>query len=220
MNILHSRGPSRCGRPKDITKFEAVLEAANWHFLRFGFDGTSMEAVAAAAGVTKATVYAKFGSKGQLFLAVLEALRRGMPAPEELMSGPAANVPVRLRAIAQRLLDLTLSRTTLGIYRMLALPIESAPHLARVFWTRTADPYREAMREVLLDANRRGELIVSDAERAVSQFFGLVIGDPVLRMLQGGTPFSPRQRAEYAEAAVAVFLAGYTSSMESQSNPS
>ena len=49
-----------------------VLDAAFELFLEHGYDGTSMEAVAHAAGVTKPVVYDCFGSKEELFTALLQ----------------------------------------------------------------------------------------------------------------------------------------------------
>ena len=51
---LQSSGP---GRPKDLAKREAILEAAKCLFLRHGYAGSSMDAIAAHAGVSKLTVY-------------------------------------------------------------------------------------------------------------------------------------------------------------------
>ncbi|MGA8219825.1 MAG: helix-turn-helix domain-containing protein, partial [Solirubrobacterales bacterium] len=48
-----------------------VLDAALELFLEHGYDGTSMEAVARAAGVTKPVVYACFPGKEELFRALL-----------------------------------------------------------------------------------------------------------------------------------------------------
>src|SRR5918994_5504201 len=56
-------GPER-RRPK-------VLDAALGLFLESGYEGTSMEAIARAAGVTKPVVYACFPGKDQLFRALL-----------------------------------------------------------------------------------------------------------------------------------------------------
>jgi AcrR family transcriptional regulator len=49
-----------------------ILDAASGLFLEHGYEGTSMEAVAKAAGVTKPVVYACFASKEELFEALLE----------------------------------------------------------------------------------------------------------------------------------------------------
>jgi AcrR family transcriptional regulator len=50
----------------------ALLDAAREVFVRDGFHGTSLDAVAEAAGLTKGAVYSRFDSKADLFLALLE----------------------------------------------------------------------------------------------------------------------------------------------------
>jgi AcrR family transcriptional regulator len=55
-------------------KREAILEAAGGLFLKHGRRGTSMEAIARAAGIAKPTLYAYFPDKGAVFAALAEAL--------------------------------------------------------------------------------------------------------------------------------------------------
>ncbi|MFO1435661.1 MAG: TetR/AcrR family transcriptional regulator [Gammaproteobacteria bacterium] len=55
------------GRPKDPEKRDAILNAAARLFLEHGFDRTSMDAIANAAGVSKLTVYSHFDDKDGLF---------------------------------------------------------------------------------------------------------------------------------------------------------
>jgi TetR/AcrR family transcriptional repressor of mexJK operon len=54
------------------TKREAIVDAAVGLLFTHGYDGTSMDAVAAKAGVSKTTVYAHFEDKDALFRAVME----------------------------------------------------------------------------------------------------------------------------------------------------
>jgi AcrR family transcriptional regulator len=68
--------PSR-GRPRDPAIDSAVLDATIRLLADVGVDGTSMEKVAAAAGVSKVTVYARFSSKSELIGAALAHLRIG-----------------------------------------------------------------------------------------------------------------------------------------------
>ena len=53
-------------------KRRAVLKAAGWRFAEAGFKGATAEQIANAAGVSKGLVFHLFGSKEQLFAAVLE----------------------------------------------------------------------------------------------------------------------------------------------------
>jgi AcrR family transcriptional regulator len=55
-------------------KRDAILKGAKAVFLKRGFEGTSMDAVALRAGVSKMTVYRHFGSKESLFAGVITDL--------------------------------------------------------------------------------------------------------------------------------------------------
>ena len=78
------------GRPKSEAKRDAILTAARDLLLEHGFSQTSMEMIAAAAGVGKPTVYSHFGSKEELFEAIIAARRQtlvekigGLAAPTD-----------------------------------------------------------------------------------------------------------------------------------------
>src|SRR3546814_12338908 len=76
----HAKPPAAPGRPKDMEKGSAILDAARRLFTSQGFDGTSMDQIAAGAGVSKPTVYSHYGDKETLFAAVVrrsEARRVG-----------------------------------------------------------------------------------------------------------------------------------------------
>src|SRR6478672_3702293 len=61
------------GRPKDLGKGAAILEAAKRLFLSQGFEAISMDQIAAEAGVSKLTVYSHFGDKETLFAAAAKS---------------------------------------------------------------------------------------------------------------------------------------------------
>ncbi len=92
---------------------ELILSAARRLFERHGPEGVSMDAVAAEAGVGKGTLYRRFGDRGGLALALLEAqetefqehlIRGGPPL------GPGAPAEERLHAFGEAMLDM-LERT-------------------------------------------------------------------------------------------------------------
>src|SRR3954469_20562607 len=59
---------------------EAILDAATAVFATEGYDRANMDAIAARAGATKPTLYARFGSKDELFDAAVrreDELRKG-----------------------------------------------------------------------------------------------------------------------------------------------
>ncbi|MGO8772493.1 MAG: TetR/AcrR family transcriptional regulator [Mycobacterium sp.] len=53
-----------------------LLDAAEELFARKGFSGAALEDIAAAAGYTRGAIYAHFGGKEELFLAVIERHRQ------------------------------------------------------------------------------------------------------------------------------------------------
>ncbi|WP_313161253.1 TetR/AcrR family transcriptional regulator, partial [Stenotrophomonas sp.] len=55
------------GRPKDLGKRAAILDAAKALFVEQGYGGVSMDSIASQAGVSKLTVYSHFGDKETLF---------------------------------------------------------------------------------------------------------------------------------------------------------
>ena len=75
-------------------KAEAILAGGMQEFLAHGYAGTSMDRIATAAGVSKATVYSHFQDKEGLFTALIEQLVQGKfrslfePSPENLQLEP------------------------------------------------------------------------------------------------------------------------------------
>src|SRR4051794_23941235 len=96
---------------RSAQKQAAITEAATEHFLRNGYRGTSMDEIAAAAGVSKQTVYKQFVGKEQLFCHVVEALVNAASDPVyEAVRGlqVSGDLETELRAVARRQLELVL----------------------------------------------------------------------------------------------------------------
>lgn len=60
------------GRPKDLKKRQLILEKAKQLFLEQGYHASTMNQVAALAGVSKITVYNHFSDKANLFTCAIE----------------------------------------------------------------------------------------------------------------------------------------------------
>ncbi len=73
--VEEARG-GRGGRARAPAKAAAILDGAMREFLAHGYAGASMDRIAAAAGVSKATVYSHYGDKDRLFAALVEHLAR------------------------------------------------------------------------------------------------------------------------------------------------
>ena len=64
----------------------AILAAAEREFFANGFSGARMEAIAEASGTSRQTLYARYGSKEALFIAVLEEIYRRMDEAEAALA--------------------------------------------------------------------------------------------------------------------------------------
>ena len=187
----------------------AMLAAAHRLFSERGFDGASVDAIAAAAGVSKPTVYRHFESKGSLFNAALQSVLEKLPSAEEIVLERRGPFRQRLIAIAHDVLLLGTGPLMVSLHRMLTLPMDSASHHDQ-FWDANLQPYLDAMRRLLQSEYAVGALGVNDSARAASHFFSLIAGEPMVRLfLTGKTPIAARDVDEHVDAAVDAFLRAY-----------
>lgn len=90
-------------RPRRDEVRARVLEAARGVFAERGFAGASTDLVAAAAGFTKGAVYSNFGSKDELFLALLAAEATARVAAVEEALAATTDLPGALAAVGAQL---------------------------------------------------------------------------------------------------------------------
>jgi AcrR family transcriptional regulator len=83
-------------RPGNQDTREAILTAAREAFAERGFDGASIRAIAAGAGVDPALVHHYFGNKDQLFLAALRVPINPADVLEDVLAGGTADVGERI----------------------------------------------------------------------------------------------------------------------------
>ena len=200
------------GRPKDLAKRAAILDAAERMFLQHGFDGVSMDQIAAAAGVSKLTVYSHFGDKDALFTEAAKAYcEHQMPGS---VFQPAPELPVRQRLldIARSFFAMVCAPEAVAGHRLLCSPQMLEKGLARVFWE---DGPRRVQNDFARFLERRiaaGDLEIDDVQRAAAQFFSLVKGEVHMRMVfdcQDGDAACGEQERAHLEATVDMFLRAY-----------
>lgn len=74
--------PSTASDLRRNKRRRAMLLAASEVFAAFGFDQANMQAIADSAGVTKATLYAHFDDKAQLYRSVIDYWLEQLPEPK------------------------------------------------------------------------------------------------------------------------------------------
>lgn len=166
-----------------VGKAESILAAAKQAFLAGGFGAVSMDVIAREAGVSKATVYAHFGSKEELFGAVIggecEQRFAGLSA-DELDPG---DLRASLTILGRRFLELVLSPDAIALHRIILGEVSRFPVLGEVFWHAGPERNRLQIEAFLETAAAAGALPVRDTRLAAEQFVSLVRGEIQLRQL-------------------------------------
>jgi AcrR family transcriptional regulator len=194
------------------SKAESILAAAKRAFLTAGFGAVSMDAIAREAGVSKATVYAYFAGKEELFGAVIgrecERYFARVP-PSEL---DPSDVRASLSILGRRFLDLLLSPDGIALHRLILAEVTRFPGLGEIFWRAGPERQRLQIEAFLKSATTAGTLAVSDTRLAAEQFVSLVRSDIQLRhLLRLDANTDQSGMTAVLEAAVATFMRAFAS---------
>lgn len=197
------------GRPKDLAKRGAILDAARELFLEHGFAGVSMDQIAARAGVSKLTVYSHFGDKDALFLAAVESYCDAQ-VPTALFT-PAPDQPLRHRlvGVARAVYALMASPDAVAGFRMMCSQASATGTLPDRFWDAGAGHLQAGFAGLLARRTAAGELAIDDPARAASQFFALLRGDLHPRMIIGCCGCRDADVDAHIDATVDLFLRAY-----------
>ena len=179
-----------------------MLEAATALFLREGYGATSLEAVAAAAGVSKRTLYARFAGKAALLQAVVARLvARWLPPFDAGLEG-GADLEATLLAAARVMLATALVPEALALYRLIIAEIGRFPELGPIMHEAGAGAGTERLAAVMQGAG------IADPIWAAEQFMVLVLSVPQRRGLGLGPALDEAEQLDWARRAVALFLRG------------
>lgn len=187
-----------------------ILSGAAVIFAAQGYEGASMAQIAAAAGVSKGTLYNHFENKAALFVAyVSEKCQERLASVFHGMNHDGGPEAV-LREVGKRMLHMMLSDAGLAIYRVVISEASKFPELASAFFE--AGPARavRSLSEWLEEETRQGRLCVSEPAFAAEQFLNLCQTHLVLRRrleLLADPPEAYVDRV--VDAAIGMFLARY-----------
>jgi TetR/AcrR family transcriptional regulator, mexJK operon transcriptional repressor len=207
-------GP-RAEDPRVVRSRAAVVEAARTLFLRKGYASTTMEEIAALAGVTKRTVYNNYADKDALFtqivvevIAYAEEFARGLR--EEFTVGiTAANLRATLDRLGRRLALGIVRPEVIALRRLLIGEAREFPALATEYFDRAPGQVLQALASGFEHLGQVGLLQVPDARRAAAQFAYLVAGEPLDRAVLVGTVSARENVIACAREGVQTFVARY-----------
>ena len=197
--------------PQRLTdrKREAILSAAVEEFRTAGYEATSMDRIAAAAGVSKRTVYNHSPSKDELFGLMLEHLWNRSIANASVAYRADQPLDVQLRQLLMRKLELLGDPNFIDLARVAMAEIIHTPERAQAIVCRMgAKEGGETawIRAAIAD----GRLADIDAEFAGHQLQGLVKNFAFWpQVTLGQPPLQPAERERVVDSAVAMFLGCY-----------
>lgn len=198
----------RRGRPVSLEKRRAMLDAAVAEFRALGYQAASMDAVAAAAGVSKRTLYNHFPSKEVLFRSLAEEMAKRVSLFSRLDYRP--DVPIRVQLLeyahdSARLID---DPETLALYRAVLAEHVRTPALVECVMARYwGGEYGFA--DWIRAARDDGKLRVASPERAGQLFASLVKGVAVWPVVFNRAEPAPAEREMAIAEAIDMFLAYY-----------
>jgi TetR/AcrR family transcriptional regulator, regulator of autoinduction and epiphytic fitness len=187
-----SKAKQNLERPKSAEKSAAILKGAMEEFLKHGYAGSSMDKVAKASGVSKATVYSHFGDKESLFNAVIYDLAQvrlrsaidvqqpqllGL-SPQEVLSAIATNM----------ITNATQDNIVQDVMRIIIGESGRFPELAKAYVNNLAKPTIETLTQYL---KVHPELTIEDPEATVRIMMGSLIYFIVLQEMMHGKDIMP-----------------------------
>ncbi|WP_043432607.1 TetR/AcrR family transcriptional regulator [Cystobacter fuscus] len=177
----------RGGRPSAEQAGEVdrrILEAATRLFLHLGFEATSCDEVAVQAGAGKASIYARYANKEELFTAVV---RHSVGC----MLAPSKDLPVgltlreRLRTVGNGILAHALQPGVVALMRVVITTAYRLPELARLTDRIGRDRGIQLVAEAIAGPQSGTTAAIERALPAAAKFIDLVFVPHQMRALLG-----------------------------------
>jgi TetR/AcrR family transcriptional repressor of mexJK operon len=207
-----SKAAGRGGRPSraDALRLRGrILEVATELFLAQGYGSTTIEAVAARAGISKRTFYHRFDDKAALFAAVVHEIIQQIRPPPGVPLIVGATLRDVLRRLAGMILHAALRPQAIALHQLVMAESARFPELAHA--VEGDGSTREAttlIADLLARELRDSKLSTEDRVFAAQQFIFLVVTVPQRRAMGYGTPMSAADLETWIDKSVALFLDG------------
>ncbi|PPS44380.1 TetR family transcriptional regulator [Chroococcidiopsis sp. TS-821] len=172
------------------TKREQILQGAMQVFLKQGYAKTSMDRVAAAAGVSKQTIYSHFQDKEGLFVALIERVTIRSFLSE--FQNPFEGEPqIVLRRIAEKFLAKMDDPEYIAFFRLVIAESARFPELAQLY-TRTVVQF--GFRNLSAYFEAHPELNIADTEATARIFLGSLVAFVLAQEVLHGKYTMPMQK--------------------------
>ncbi|SDU85241.1 TetR/AcrR family transcriptional regulator [Pseudomonas mucidolens] len=197
--------------PQRLTdrKREAIVAAAISEFRTNGFEVTSMDKIAAVAGVSKRTVYNHFPSKEELFAEILHQLWASSAAQLDVTYSNDRPLREQLRALLQAKMDMLSDANFLDLARVAIAATIHSPERAQNMVNRLSER-EEGFTLWVRAAQEDGRFKTVDPGFAAHQLHSLLKAFAFWPQITlGQPPLDAATQANVIESAIDLFLAGY-----------
>ncbi len=189
---------------KEMSKEDAIIEAATRLFLSKGFSGVSMEEIAKGSSVAKQTLYSYFKGKDDLFRAIIHAQSDAFFAALPHNDDQTQNIEEFLHIMGERAMDMLFKRDTLALYRVIVSETPRFPELGKFYWQSGAQAFTDRLSNFLI---ARG-FPKGEAQSATEQFLSFMFGTLLTKTLLNKEyhPSKDEKKAHVEQAVSAFFM--------------
>lgn len=196
-------------RPSCDPKRQAIIEAATRLFLTHGFRQVSMEKIANAAPVSKATLYHHFASKDLLLAEVIADVSGSLLQTLNQVVVESNPIESNLQKIAQAFVELIFSEEGLNLYRLMISESRDFPKLGQLVYENSCRPILMELENYLLQLKNSGQFQIEEPKFAADAFFSLLKGDRHFQCLLGSKSLPTAvEKQELINQAVSFYLRG------------
>jgi AcrR family transcriptional regulator len=149
-----------------------MLAAATELFLRDGYDQTSIDAILELSGGSKATLYAYFPTKEDLFRAVIDGV---MVNNAYIELDPSRDIRAMLTEFAVSRLHVIFSPQHRAVLRLIIAERERFPDLASLYYERGPQRSHGVLVEYLAALKAKDLLAIDDPDEAAEFFVGMLL---------------------------------------------
>jgi len=193
-----------------------ILSAGRDLFLSNGYQGTSVDQIAASAEVSKQTVYKHFGDKRELLLSIVNEALDGTVTPfRERIAALAGTTDLEadLTALAADYLRAVLQEPVVQLRRLVVGEANRIPELAQLYYNEAPARTLAAFADCFAALHGRGQLRIPEPAVAAEHFAFLIVGRPIDQALFYGGPqvLAGIDVERHVRAGMRAFLAAYGS---------
>jgi TetR/AcrR family transcriptional repressor of mexJK operon len=199
---------------RSARKRQTILSAGRGLFLSNGYQGTSVDQIAAAAEVSKQTVYKHFGDKQELLLIIVNDALDSTVTPfltRIAVLGATTDLEPDLVALAADYLRAVLQEPVVQLRRLVVGEANRVPELAARYYEQAPARTLTAFADCIGRLHERGMLHVAEPSLAAEHFAFLIVGRCIDQALFCGASqvLDGVDLDRHVRAGVQVFLAAY-----------